>query len=271
MKTISFLILSCLALSATAVLGLPFFSNERPGTFKILMQQARDYMERQEWQQALVALDEAKRRYPRNGEVRLGLAYLHRRIGLYHQAQGYGWDAVRRLHGRRREGAYRELAWINYHLMLHESALDALSKIKAPTAADWALRARLHMAQGHWAQALSALQQTQDLSSLELMFWQAWCRWQMGDRESSRLLLADNRFGSLALMFGETPPLGSDGPWVALGFLAQRALLAQGVGPAHEAWLKRLVHPEDLPREDKPAWRLLENLLKTKGTGVGGR
>lgn len=171
-------------------LGFSWEIGENTREFAELSRRARRALEARRWNEALVTLEEAKRKFRRSAKVRLSLAYLYRELGLLQQARDNALWARSRMK-RDKDWAERELAWIYWRMMLYEESLKCLSSIhtKDRIPSDAALEVRLRIAKGEYAQAKAILDGMSEKSQ-QIDFWRGWCLWMMGERDAAKSLLS---------------------------------------------------------------------------------
>ncbi len=243
-----------------------WFGAAKSKDFKRLTRNAQRAMERRQWHEALVYLEEARRRYPGQSAVQLQLAYLHRQVGLLGQARGHAQDAVHNSRANNRDAALRELAWVEYRSYFYESALSQLAKLKKPLPADHALQARLWILKAEWDKALAALDTLEHASQESALsvqeaalvaFWRDWCLlWKHGSFSASASL-ADPVHGGAGLIFADKKLAKGSEVWTVLGRMAWRSL--SGL-PMDSDILLAAAATTDADKTDAAAWRMLRIL-----------
>ncbi|MBI4370248.1 MAG: hypothetical protein HY547_08475 [Elusimicrobia bacterium] len=247
--------------------GFAFFTGESTRGFKDIARKAKIGLENRQWNDALAALEQGKRHYPRSAKIRLALGYLYRQVNLLPQARENAQWAAKHSAGQDRDLSYRELAWINERMFLYEDALSALAQIKKPVDADWALQARLSSRRGEWAKALQAIERIQTASPTT-HFWKGWCLWHLGARREAAQAMETSaalpQGAFFSLESGGTP----DNPWVFLGAMARRVLMKEPIGEDFKEMAAKNFHQgndaeRSLPvanNADGPAWDMLKLL-----------
>ncbi len=257
-----FLLFICLIayLPNCASFVFPWFSPEKSKNFQEMSRRVRTAMENRQWHEALMFLEQGRRRHPQNGKIRLALAYLYRQVGLNAEAREHSGWASRHLAGESRDLAFRELAWANRKLYLHEEALDALGQIRARTSADWALEARIRMDRGEWPGALGALEHIQTPVAL-VSFWKGWCFWQTKDYGRARPLLLASGFDAARSIFEENFFGRGRDSWAVLGRMVARHQAGPGVS-SEEMSRFALLGPADpqVSKSEHIALELIERL-----------